>query len=164
MVAVRMASPDAPVLLLIRSANLRTAATQTFSSGMVAASIEKVTMFKVTPNPPATDSASPYESHESKKFHEAAERALDHYLGPPTAEIMAAPYVSNRLFMVNPASANEPLLADASESLGSACVMINDLAGMLEGTHRRTLLGIAQVVMLGELAVNQVLDNLVPVD
>jgi hypothetical protein len=77
---------------------------------------------------------------------------------------MAAPYVPNRLFMVNPASANEPLLADASESLGSACVMINDLAGMLEGTHRRTLLGIAQVVMLGELAVNQVLDNLVPVD
>ncbi len=159
-----MASSDAPVLLLIRSANLRTAATQTFSSGMVAASIEKVTMFKVTPNPPATDPASPYESPESKKFHEAAERALDHYLGPPTAEIMAAPYVSNRLFMVNPASANEPLLADASESLGSACVMINDLAGMLEGTHRRTLLGIAQVVMLGELAVNQVLDNLVPVD
>jgi hypothetical protein len=55
-------------------------------------------------------------------------------------------------------------MADASESLGSACVMINDLAGMLEGTHRRTLLGIAQVVMLGELAVNQVLDNLAPVD
>ena len=131
---------------------------------MVAASIEKVTMFKVTPNPPTTDPASPYESSDSKKFHEAAERALDHYLGPPTAEIMAAPYVPNRLFMVNPASANEPLLADASESLGSACVMINDLAGMLEGTQRRTLLGIAQVVMLGELAVNQVLDNLVPVD
>ena len=121
-------------------------------------------MFKVTPNPPATDPASPYESSQSKKFHGAAERALDHYLGPPTAEIMAAPYVPNRLFMVNPASANEPLLADASESLGSACVMINDLAGMLEGTHRRTLLGIAQVVMLGELAVNQVLDNLVPVN
>jgi hypothetical protein len=32
---------------------------------------------------------------------------------------------------------------------------------LLEGTHRRTLLGIAQVVMLGELAVNQLLDNLV---
>jgi hypothetical protein len=77
---------------------------------------------------------------------------------------MATPYVLNRLFRVNPASTNEPLMADASESLGSACVMINDLAGMLEGTHRRTLLGIAQVVMLGELAVNQVLDNLAPVD
>jgi hypothetical protein len=65
---------------------------------------------------------------------------------------------------VSPASTNEPLLADASESLGSACVMNNDLDGMLEGAHRRALLDIAQVVMLRELAVNQVLDNLVPVD
>jgi hypothetical protein len=70
---------------------------------------------------------------------------------------MSAPYVPNRLFMVNSASANGSLFADASESLGSACVMIKDLAGILEATHRRTLLGIAQVVMLGELAVNQVL-------
>lgn len=51
--------------------------------------------------------------------------------------------------MVNLACANEPLLADAGKSLDSACVMINDLAGMLEGTHCRMLLGIAQVVMLG---------------
>jgi hypothetical protein len=35
---------------------------------------------------------------------------------------------------------------------------------LLEDTHRRTLLGIAQVVMLGELAVNQLLDNLVQVE
>jgi hypothetical protein len=45
-------------------------------------------MFKVTPNPPATDTTSPYESLDSKKLHEAAERALDHYLGP--ADIMAS--------------------------------------------------------------------------
>jgi hypothetical protein len=30
---------------------------------------------------------------------------------------------------------------------------------MLEGPNRNTLLGIAQVVMLGELAVNKALDN-----
>jgi hypothetical protein len=77
---------------------------------------------------------------------------------------MATPYVPNRLFRVSPASTNEPLMADASENLTSACVMINDLAEMLEGTRRRTLLGIAQVVMLGELAVNQMLDDLVPVN
>ena len=35
-------------------------------------------MIKPTPNPPETDPASPYESLDSKKFHEAAERALDH--------------------------------------------------------------------------------------
>ena len=38
--------------------------------------------------------------------------------------------------------------------------MANDLAGFLEGTHRNTLLGIAQVIMLGELAVNRALDRL----
>ena len=64
-------------------------------------------MFKITPNPPVTDPASPYESPDSKKFHEAAERALDHYLGPPTAEIMAAPYKPNALYMAKQ-SAGEP--------------------------------------------------------
>lgn len=37
-----------------------------------------------------------------------------------------------------------------------------DFAALLEGTHRRTLLGIAQVDMLGELAVNEELDNVDP--
>lgn len=127
-------------------------------------------MFKVTPNPPVTepasitDPASPYECPDSKKFNEAAERALDYYLSPPTAQIMAAPYCPNRLYMANPKSSNESLLVDASETLGSANVMLNDFAALLEGTHRKTLLGIAQIVMLGELAVNQVLDNLVPTE
>jgi hypothetical protein len=60
-------------------------------------------MTKTTPIAPESDPASPYESLDSKKLHEAAERALDHYLTPA-----------------------------------------------------------AQVVMLGELAVNQALDNVVP--
>ena len=72
-------------------------------------------MFKVTPNPPVTDPASPYESPDSKKLHEAAERALDHNLGPPTAEIMAAPYKPNKLYMTDPEADTESLLVDASE-------------------------------------------------
>ena len=40
--------------------------------------------------------------------------------------------------------------------------MLSDFAGLMEGTHRNTMLGIQQVVMLGELAVNRVLDNLDP--
>ncbi|MBC8999064.1 hypothetical protein IAI51_21280 [Pseudomonas sp. N40(2020)] len=119
-------------------------------------------MFKVTPNPPIFDPASPYESPNSKKFHEAAERALDHYLAPSAAEIMAAPYVPNCLYMANPAASNEALLADASETLGSVNVTLNNFAALLEGTHRQTALGIAQNVMLAELAVNQVLDKWVP--
>nr|WP_223457007.1 hypothetical protein [Pseudomonas sp. A-R-26] len=50
----------------------------------------------------------------------------------------------------------------ACEPLASANVMASDFAGLLEGSQRSTMLGIAQVIMLGELAVNQVLDNLDP--
>ncbi|MDT9678147.1 hypothetical protein F6R97_26875 [Pseudomonas sp. JV414] len=118
-------------------------------------------MFKLTPNPPVIDPASPYESLDSKKLHDAAERALDHYL-KPAAQIMKTPYKPNTMYLVNPESDTESLLANASETLGSATVMLGDFAALLEGTHRKTLLGIAQVVMLGELAVNQALDNVEP--
>jgi hypothetical protein len=40
--------------------------------------------------------------------------------------------------------------------------MANDFAAFLDGSQRNTLLGIAQVIMLGELAVNRALDNLDP--
>ncbi|WPN77203.1 DUF6124 family protein [Pseudomonas germanica] len=120
-------------------------------------------MFKITPNPPETDPASPYESPDSKKFHEAAERALDHYL-KPADRIMATPYRPSTMFQANPKTATEELLVNASESLGSASVMLGNVIGMVEGPARKTLQGIAQVVMLGELAVNQALDNVVPVD
>ncbi|CAG8872437.1 hypothetical protein PS726_00733 [Pseudomonas fluorescens] len=63
------------------------------------------------------------------------------------------------LFTINPDIDTETLLAHACESLASANVMAHDLAGFLEGTHRNTLLGIAQVIMLGELAVNRALDQ-----
>ena len=124
-------------------------------------------MKKPTPNPPEantatdTDPTSPYASIDTKKLHEAAERALDYYLNP-VAHIMAKPYTPNRLFFANPKADTESLLANASESLSSATVMLGDFAALLEGTHRKTLLGIAQVVMLGELAVNQALDNVEP--
>jgi hypothetical protein len=124
-------------------------------------------MKKPTPNPPETDvipdanSTSPYVSVETKKLHEAADRALDFYL-KPSAAIMSAPYIPNQMFLVNPKADTESLLANASESLASATVMLGDFAALLGGTHRKTLLGIAQVVMLGELAVNKALDNVDP--
>ncbi|CAI8830801.1 DUF6124 family protein [Pseudomonas zeae] len=121
-------------------------------------------MKKPTPNPPETDaipdanSTSPYASVDTRKLHEAADRALDFYL-KPSAAIMSAPYIPNQMFLVNPKADTESLLANASESLASATVMLGDFAALLNGTHRKTLLGIAQVVMLGELAVNKALDN-----
>ncbi|VVP05115.1 hypothetical protein PS865_03050 [Pseudomonas fluorescens] len=97
-------------------------------------------MFKVTPNPPETDPASPYESLDSKKLHEAAERALDHYLIPP--KTCSPPYQASSMFMVNPGTDTESLLVNASESLGSASVMLGDFAALLDGSQRKTLLGI----------------------
>ena len=124
-------------------------------------------MKKPTPNPPEADaipdanSTSPYASVDTRKLHEAADRALDFYL-KPSAAIMSAPYIPNQMFLVNPKADTESLLANASEPLASATVMLGDFAALLNGTHRKTLLGIAQVVMLGELAVNKALDNVEP--
>ncbi|SDP22655.1 hypothetical protein SAMN04489798_5075 [Pseudomonas arsenicoxydans] len=124
-------------------------------------------MKKPTPNPPEADTAtdadptSPYVCVDTRKLHEAADRALDYYLNP-SAKIMATPYTPNEMFFVNPKADTESLLANACESLASATVMLGDFAALLEGTHRQTLLGIAQVVMLGELAVNKALDNVDP--
>jgi hypothetical protein len=120
-------------------------------------------MFKITPNPPETDPASPYESPDSKKFHEAAERALDYYL-TPTQRIMGSDQKHAPMFLANADYDSESLLVNASESLSSATEMLCNFAALLDPGHRKTALGIAQVVMLGELAVNQALDKVVPVD
>ncbi|PTR28341.1 DUF6124 family protein [Pseudomonas sp. GV085] len=116
-------------------------------------------MFKVTPNPPNTDPASPCESLDSNKLNEAAERALN-----PGPHIMATPRKPSTMFIVNPELNTETLLVHACESLASANVMANDLVDHLEGTSRNALLGIAQVIMLGELVVNRALDQLDPTD
>ncbi|WP_371928426.1 DUF6124 family protein [Pseudomonas sp. BGI-2] len=63
------------------------------------------------------------------------------------------------IFFVDPDADDETLLANTCESLASASVMLSNVAGLLEGTHRNTILGIQQVVMLGELAVNRMLDR-----
>jgi hypothetical protein len=103
-------------------------------------------MFKVTPNPPDSDPASPYESFDLN----------------PGRHIMATPRKPGTMFIVNPDLNLETLLVHACESLASANVMATDLVDHLEGSSRNALLGIAQVIMLGELAVNRALDQLDP--
>ena len=95
-------------------------------------------MLKITPDPPNSDNLS--------------------------AHINATPRKPSRTFVIAPGLDTETLLAHACESLASANVMASDFAGLLEGPQRSTMLGIAQVIMLGELAVNQALDNLDPQD
>jgi len=116
-------------------------------------------MIKDSPNPPETDEDSP-ESIDSKKYADIADRVLRHYLNP--SSLTDTPRKPSPLFHIDPEADNETLLAHACESLASANVMTSNLAGLVEGTHRNTLLGIAQVIMLGELAVSRALDNLDP--
>jgi hypothetical protein len=119
-------------------------------------------MFKYVPDPPEKDApnefdpTSPYSSTDSKKLHEAAERALDHYL-KPTAPKQHCP---GRMFLIAPHIDQHALLAHACESMASASVMLSDFAALLDPPYRSTVLGIAQVVMCGELAVNRALDTL----
>ncbi|NYH10893.1 hypothetical protein GGI52_003936 [Pseudomonas moraviensis] len=66
------------------------------------------------------------------------------------------------MYFANPAYGTESLLTNASESLGSASEMLNNFAATLEPAHRKTAIGIAQLVMLGSLAVTRALDNVEP--
>jgi hypothetical protein len=63
------------------------------------------------------------------------------------------------MYLANPRHNSESLLVNASETLGSASVLLTTFADSLDPSPRKALLGIAQVVMLGELAVNQALDH-----
>ncbi len=114
-------------------------------------------MIKPTPNPPEGDCTSPYESLDSRKLHDAAERALDHYLEPNVTALKF--HKPSTMFQVAPDMDNESLLAHACESLASASIMTSDIAAYVDISQRHTILAIQQIIMLAELAVNRVLDN-----
>ena len=114
-------------------------------------------MIKPTPNPPELDDTTPYEFPGSKRFHEAAERALDHYLKPNALTLRF--HKPSTMFQIAPDQDNESLLAHACESLASASIMTSDIAAYVDAPQRHTILAIQQIIMLAELAVNRVLDN-----
>ena len=89
-------------------------------------------MIKPTPNPPEHEDTSPYESLDSKKLHEAAERALNHHFAPPPGK--PKPRKGN-LFTVSPDIDTEALLANASEDLLSISAIAADLADDVESTR-----------------------------
>ncbi|EJN18334.1 hypothetical protein PMI35_06181 [Pseudomonas sp. GM78] len=117
-------------------------------------------MFKVTPNPPDTDPASPYEP-DSKKLNEAAERALNYHF-PSTADIKATPRTPSTLFAVNPQATTETLVVYLVETLASVDVMVHQLVDHLDGGDRHALLGISNSIMLAEITANRVLDRIDP--
>ena len=115
-------------------------------------------MLKTKPTPPDTDPALHSRNPDPENHHEPTDRI------PSAADIRATPRKPCSMFIVDPELDTESLLAHACESLSSANVMTLDLADRTQGTSRNTLLGIAQVIMLGELAVNRALDRIDPPD
>jgi hypothetical protein len=107
-------------------------------------------MPKPTPNPP-----------ESTPPNDAADPACD--LGFDPSDLKAAyPHTPSSMYSIAPDIATETLLASACESLASASVMACDFAVFVSGPQRKMLLGIQQLIMLADLAVNRALDNLDP--
>ncbi|MBK5526749.1 hypothetical protein JFT86_07300 [Pseudomonas sp. TH06] len=114
-------------------------------------------MFKPTPNPPESPETSPYESPNSKKFHEAAERALDHHFKPavePRAKRQGG------LFSLSPGTDAEALMANASEDLLSISVIASDLADDLEGSRRSVALALSRMADGVRLMVEGMLDHI----
>ena len=66
---------------------------------------------------------------------------------------------SATLFTLAPDITPETLLIQASETLASLNAMTTDLAFELEGAHRHKLLGAQQLIVLGELLVERVLNT-----
>jgi hypothetical protein len=115
---------------------------------------------KVVPDPPH-ETTTPLEealrAEEMVRNREAIKRALDFYLCPEPAKSRRP----STMFLVHPGVDTESLLAHACESLASASAASN-FANELTGAQRSTALGIQQIVMLAELAVNRALDRVDP--
>ncbi|VVO39170.1 hypothetical protein PS710_05687 [Pseudomonas fluorescens] len=110
-------------------------------------------MIRSTPSPPDSETAT-----------QPMSQTGDHHHNPQPLKIAIPPHKPSTMFVIAPGINTETLLAHACESLASASVMASDFAAFLEGSQRNTMLGIQQVIMLAELAVNRALDNIDPQD
>lgn len=116
-------------------------------------------MFKATPNPPETDSI-PYDAAlEPQIIKEATDRAIHFYLNPRTPKTSIPSRKTGKIYVIDPTVDDETLLVEACESLSTAGDMARDFADTMDGSQRRAMLVLQQVIMLSELAVNRVLNN-----
>ncbi|WP_065616369.1 DUF6124 family protein [Pseudomonas moraviensis] len=104
-----------------------------------------------------TEDTSPYESFDSRKLHEAAERALDHHFGK--SDLPQAPRREG-LFSLNPDIDAEALLANASEDLLSISIIAADLADDIDGSRRSVALALSRMADGVRLMVEGTLDHI----
>ncbi|MFC6298869.1 hypothetical protein GNF76_26000 [Pseudomonas sp. CCM 7893] len=108
-------------------------------------------MFKVTPNPPNTPDL---------KLHQAAQRAINHYLGPGT-DAETAPKTA-ALFSVTAGASNETLIANSYETTSSISALLLDLSDELTGKDRDVALAIHQLSELSVLLIGKLMDRETP--
>ncbi|MHC8367439.1 DUF6124 family protein [Pseudomonas sp. ZT5P21] len=104
-------------------------------------------MPKPTPNPP-----------ESSPQNDSANSASN--LGLDSSDLKTSS--PKTMYSITPGIDTESLLASACETLASASVMASDFSVFVNGPQRRMVLGIQQLIMLADLAVNRALDNIDP--
>ena len=114
-------------------------------------------MYKVTPNPPYASNAA----SSDPKLQAAAQRAIHHHL-PPSDDAAPTERPSDNLFIVNPSTDSETLLANAAENLASANQMAANLAFDLDEPHRAILLGIQQLIDLSALLIDRAQEHVAP--
>jgi hypothetical protein len=108
-------------------------------------------MIKPTPNPPESeDSTSPYASTTSKKLHEAAEKALDHYLKPKPDSRNSVDR-GMQMFMVAPDLNPEAMAIQTYETFSSVSILL------LKPRH--LAMAIYQLSEMGLLLAEKALDN-----
>jgi hypothetical protein len=115
-------------------------------------------MFKPTPNPPETDTVSPYQSPDTKKLHEAAERALDHYLKPESPSRNSVDR-GMQMFQVAPDINPEAIAIQTYETFSSVSILLLDLADSLEDKPRHLAMAIYQLSEMGLLLAEKTLDS-----
>ncbi|CRM59963.1 DUF6124 family protein [Pseudomonas sp. 25 R 14] len=107
-------------------------------------------MKKVTPSPP-------YSLNDSK-LHEAAQRAFKHY------ELHSQPVCtpSEKLFTVRAGLSTEEALSNACEILESAAASAYDCTEHLEGSSRKQVLAVVQLIEIAQLLVDAALHRECP--
>ena len=125
----------------------------------MASFVRKCSRDKLIPDPPLeTPLEAALRDEDLARNREAIKRALDFYLCPQPTKARQP----STMFMVCPNVDTESLLAHACESLASANAAASNFANELGGLQRNTVLGIQQIIMLAELAVNRALDRVDP--
>lgn len=111
-----------------------------------------------------TRSASPDQTASSvdAKLQAAAQRAIHDHL-PPSDDAAPTERPSDNLFIVNPSTDSETLLANAAENLASANEMAATLAFDLDDSQRAIALGIQQLIELSSLLVDRAQEQVAPV-